>query len=448
MKIKLISPKMTLRPMDSEFKRRLSPSIALLVVAALTPGSDEVSIDDENIGPLSLDDRPDLVGISVNVDTAGRAYEIARHYRQRNIRVVLGGIHASAMPEEAEGYADAVCIGEAENVWREILDDARRGQLKKRYYSPAPADLKDTPMPRWDLIDQRQYLYTNILTASRGCPFRCDFCYNSSDYVHGLYRNRPIENVVAEIRQLKSRQVMFVDDNFIGDPAWTVRFLDAIEPLNLTWHAAVSVNIGHHPRLLDRMRQTGCESLFIGFESINKASVQSANKHQNRIDRYEEVVAQLHDREIMVNASMVFGFDHDYPEVFAQTLDWLVSNRIETITAHIMTPYPGTRLYKKLLAEGRIIDHDKAHYNTSHVVYQPKHMTPEQLKAGYLWLYDQFYSWANIIRRRPQSARQLKAYLLFNLVYRKYGQWFAAIASHGLMNRFGRLASRLSYNVG
>ncbi|MHB9095882.1 MAG: B12-binding domain-containing radical SAM protein [Eubacteriales bacterium] len=447
MNIKLVFPRMSLRPMDSEFKRVMSPSIALLILASLTPREYHVYIEDENVQKISFDDKPNLVGINVNVDTSQRAYEIASIYRKKGVPVILGGIHASANPDEALQFADSVCIGEAEELWKGILQDVSRGQLKPRYYNTNPTDLANTPIPKWELIDQSKYLYTNIVVASRGCPFSCEFCYNSCDYIHHKFRNRPIQSVVEEINNLGTKQVMFIDDNFIGNVSWTKELIRAIRPLGLKWHAAVSVNIGAHLDLLDQMRDSGCQSLFIGFETINKHSIHSVNKYQNNIDTYEKVIRDIHSRGIMVNASLVFGFDHDYPNVFQDTIDWLVMNKIETMTAHILTPYPGTKIYQKLTQDGRIIDFDPTHYNTSHVVFSPKNMSKEQLYQGYLWIYNEFYSLRNILKRIPDDPKQKIPYLLFNLVYRKFGHITSRVARLGFMNSLGKLARRLSYGV-
>jgi radical SAM superfamily enzyme YgiQ (UPF0313 family) len=447
MRIKLIAPRMTLRPMDSELKRLMSPSIALLVVGALTPAEHEVWIEDENVHPLLLTDRPDLVGITVNVDTSARAYQVADHYRQRNIPVVLGGIHASACPDEAERHADAVCIGQAENLWERLILDAGRGELQSRYESeelPAPAE---TPIPRWALAKDKPYLYTNVVCASRGCPFRCDFCYNSCHYVQRGCRPRPIDQVVAEIDCLNTRHVMFIDDNLIGSLGWARELLAELEPRKLKWNAAVSANIGRHPEVMDAMADSGCQSLFIGFETINGHALSQARKHQNRVEEYEATIRALHDRGIMINASLVFGFDEDEPAVFSETLEWLIAQRIETMTAHVLTPYPGTMLYEQLQAAGRIVDRDPTHYNTSHVVFEPKGMTRQELREGYLWIYRQFYSWRNIWRRLPEAPSQRKSYLLFNLGYRKFGKLTARLGRWGSMQAIGRLARRLAYGI-
>jgi radical SAM superfamily enzyme YgiQ (UPF0313 family) len=418
-----------------------------LVLAALTPQEHSITIEDENANPLHLDDCPDLVGITVNVDTSKRAYQIAEHYRQKRVPVILGGIHVSANPEEALQYADSVCIGEAENVWADILADVSMGKLKSKYHAHKMADPGKIPIPRWSLIPSRKYLYTNIVVASRGCPFKCEFCYNSCEYVHHKYRNRPIANVLEEIILLKTKHVMFIDDNLIGDIAWTRAFLDEIKPLGLKWNAAVSANIINHMDLLDKMQESGCQSLFIGFESINEQSIQSVQKYQHKRENYERLIHELHKRGIMVNASLVFGFDYDSPQVFENTLNWLVRNKVETMTAHILTPYPGTVLYKRFLAEGRIIDFDLSHYNTSNVVFTPKQMSPEELLKGYLWIYQEFYSFKSIIKRIPDHPKQIVPYILFNLFYRKFGKVISKVARWGFMNFLGRLARKLSYHI-
>jgi radical SAM superfamily enzyme YgiQ (UPF0313 family) len=448
MQIKLVSPRMSLRPMDSEYKRVLSPSLSLLILASLTPKEHNVYIEDENVSPLNMADSPNLVAITVNVDTSKRAYQIADSYRERCIPVILGGIHPSSCPEEGLEHADSVCIGEAEGIWQDILSDTQSGKLRPKYYKDVPVDLSMTPSPQWDILNRSKYLYTNIICATRGCPFKCDFCYNSCEYVHNCYRNRPIDNIVAEITALKTRQVMFIDDNLIGNISWTKELVRALQPLGLTWHAAVSTNIGSHLDLLDQMNQSGCKSLFIGFETINDKSNGSVGKSQNHTTEFGRLIREIHERDIMVNASMVFGFDHDAPSVFKNTLDWLVENKVETMTGHILTPYPGTRLYKRLFAEGRIIDFDPAHYNTAHVVFQPRNMSVEELHDGYIEIYRQVYSLPNIYRRMPDTMRRRIPYLLFNLGYRKYGKVMSLISKFNLMNFTGKLATRLSYGIG
>ena len=251
---------------------------------------------------------------------------------------------------------------------------------------------------------------------------------------------------LAKICRAKGvRHIMFIDDNFIGDLAFARQLVEAMRPLRLKWNAAVSANIVDHPDLLDLMRETGCLSLFIGFESISAGSVAGVHKRQNDVARYEKLVGMLHDRGIMINASFVFGLDSDGPSVFRDTLDWVVRNRIETVTSHILTPYPGTALYERMKGEGRLTDTDLSHYDTAHVVFKPKGMSAEELYAGYLWIYREVYSWKNIIRRTPRSLSQFLPYYLFNLFYRKYGRFTERLGLAIGFDRVGALARRLSY---
>lgn len=449
LKIKLISPKMSLRPMDSEFKRRMSPSLALVTIATLTPEPHSVCIEDENLKPVNYNDHPDLVGIAVNVDTAYRAFEISSKYRKKGIPVIFGGIHASSDPDHVAPYCDSVCIGEAENTWSEILEDVANNRLKKRYLNKEITEMKLYPRPDWNFISQKEYLYHNIIVTSRGCPFKCDFCYNSCDYIKNPYRNRPVENVIDEIVKHRMKEVFFIDDNLIGNMNWIMAFLNELKKLDIIWHGAVSTNLVHFPELIDLMAESGCRSLFIGFESINSQSVRSVGKRQNIIREYERLIGELHSRGIMVNASLVFGFDYDTIFTFSETLNWLVANKIETMTAHILTPYPGTVLYKKLLSENRIIDFNLRNYNTSNVVFKPKLISPIELRAGYLWIYEQFYSIKNILKRKPDHRELVIPYFLFNLGYRKFGKFTSLVADKlGLMSQVAKIAGKLSYGIG
>ena len=341
--VKLIAPRSTTRPMDSAWKIHMAPPLSLAVVAALTPPSERVTIADENIERVALNDHPDLVGLTVKVDNFDRACAMARAYRRRGVRVVMGGIHATACPKDCLPHADAVVVGEAEGLWPQVLADFRRGALQPRYQHTQPVDPALTPIPRWDLLKEKEYLFTNTICIGRGCPWRCDFCYNSSANIDARYRMKPVPHVLAEIASLGIRHVMFIDDNFIGCPEQARRLIKALKPLNLIWHAAVSADIGRHDDILDLMAASGCKSLFIGFESVNPDSLRDCHKRQNRIDRYDATIAKLHARGIMVNASLVFGFDADDAGVFPHTLDWLVRNRVASMTAHILTPYVDVR---------------------------------------------------------------------------------------------------------
>ena len=443
MHIKLIAPRFSLRPMDSDFKRLMAPPLGLVTLASLTPVKHRVTIADANIRQVDYNDKPDLVGITATVDTAYRAYEIADCYREKGVPVIMGGIHVSANPDEALQHAEAVCIGEAESVWHQILLDAEGACLKGKYSGNPAGNLDRLPVVDYSGIDTACYLYSNITYTSRNCPFQCEFCYNSCSFT-GHYRNRAIPRILEEIRARNTKHIMFIDDNFIGNISWTRDFLKVLKRLGLKWNAAVTANLVHYPHLLDLMKESGCMSLFIGFETINQSSLESVHKQQNNIALYNKLIREIHNREIMINASLVFGFDSDSPGVFRQTLAWLVENRIETMTAHILTPYPGTRLYERFREQNRITDYDWSHYNTSHVVFQPANMSRGELYEGYLWIYREFYSLKNILKRMPHNRQHLP-YLIFNFVYRKFGKLVADIGKKRWMQTIGRLAARLAY---
>ncbi len=447
MKIKLISPLTCLRPMDSLWKTRMAPPISLLVLSALTPKHHQITMVDENIKKNDFKDNPDLVGITIKVDTFCRAAEIASKYRSRGIPVVVGGVHATAVPEQCAEIADAVVIGEGETLWPLLLREFENGiPLKKFYRNETPVDISTVPVPDWSLLQENNYLFTNTLRIGRGCPWTCDFCYNSCRNMNSHYRMKPISNILREIESLKTNHVMFIDDNFIGNPQKSRLLLKEFKKLNLTWHTAVSANIGQHEDILDDMAESGCKTLFIGFESVNRDNISAAGKKQNKIETYNDTVKKIHDRKMMVNASFAFGFDGDTPNVFNDTLKWLETNKVETMTGHILTPYPGTVLYERWLREGRIIDHDLTHYDTAHVVFKPFGMSPEDLSKGYLKIYDDFYSWASILKRMPEAREQRIAYLEFALFYRKLGKitsWFGEKVG---MRRMAKLATALAYH--
>ncbi|GAA0730601.1 radical SAM protein [Clostridium malenominatum] len=447
MKIKLIQPAMLPRPMDTKLKTRMSPTLALLTIANLTPKEHEVIIENENVEVIDFDEAVDLVAITVTVDVMNRALEISKEFRSRNVTVIAGGIHITADPEGALNSFDAICVGMGERIWAEILRDKENNSLKKIYYDMKDIAGKEIVSPNYNIIDNKKYLYTNIISTSRGCPFQCDFCYNSCKSVLKTYINRPIGDVIKDIKTLKTRHIMFIDDNFIGNPKWTKKLLEEIKPLKLKWNAAVTSNIVDMPELLDEMKESGCQSLFIGFESINSKSIDSVHKVQNSVNRYEKLVDEIHKRGIMINASFVFGLDEDDASVFKNTLEWIVKNKIETVTSHILTPYPGTKLYSSLIEENRIVDFNLSNYNTAHVVYKPKNMTAEELYNGYLWIYKEVYTFKNIMKRLPKSKKQWIPFLSFNLFYRKFGKFTELLCDIVSFKNIGRFFRWLSYYI-
>ncbi|MHC1683034.1 MAG: radical SAM protein [Clostridiaceae bacterium] len=447
MKIKLIQPAMLPRPMDTKLKTRMSPSLALLTIANLTPKEHEIIIENENIEKINFDEPVDVVVITVTVDVFNRAAEISKEFQKRGVTVIAGGIHITADPEGTADSFDAITIGMAERVWPKILKDKENNSLKKIYYDMENIQGKEIVSPDYNIIDNKKYLYTNVISTSRGCPFHCDFCYNSCTNSLKTYINRPIEDVIKDINVLKTKHIMFIDDNFIGNPKWTQKLLKELKPLKLKWNAAVTSNIVDMPQLLDEMKEAGCQSLFIGFESINSKAIESVHKVQNSVNRYEKLVEEIHKRGIMINASFVFGLDEDDGSVFKNTLEWIVKNKIETVTSHILTPYPGTKLYSSLMEQDRIVDFNLSKYNTAHVVYKPKNMSAEELYNGYLWIYKEVYTFKNIIKRLPKCKKQWIPFLAFNLFYRKFGKLTELFCNIVSFKNIGRFFRWLSYSI-
>lgn len=325
---------------------------------------------------------------------------------------------------------------------QKIINDYNNNTLKSSYTS-TPIKGSDIVSPAYDMINMDDYLYCNIVYTSRSCPFRCDFCYNSSG--NHQFLNREIDDVIQDIKYLNTKHIMFIDDNFIGNPNWTKSFLEKIMPLGLKWNAAVSSNILNYPDLLDLMKESGCKSLFIGFESINENSISSVNKIQNNIREYEHLIEELHNRDIMINGSFVFGLDGDSLSTFKNTVDWIVKQKIETITSHILTPYPGTKFYDRMLSSNRITDFNLSKYNTASVVFEPLGMTKDELYNGYIGVYKELYSFKNIIKRMPKRGFQVFPYLTFNFLYRKYGkftEFFCNIISYRNVGKIAQLLSR------
>jgi len=442
MYIKLIQLKMEIRPMDTEMKTRMSPPLGLYTIVSLFRDEHKVVVQNENIEDI-IYDNPDIVGIMVSLDVLPAAIEVASRFRAKNIPVVAGGVHITTayktIPEDA---FDAICIGAAEGTWPDIVSDLASGSLKSVYRCSGDFTGKDIVSPAYDLIAKDKYLYCNIIHTSRGCPFKCDFCYNS--FGEHRFVHREIDDIVREIKAIGRKHIMIIDDNFIGNPQWTMELLRAFIPLKIKWNAAVSFNVVNIPGMLDLMKESGCQGLFIGFESINPSSVGGVHKVQNDRTKYEYAIEEIHKRGFMINASFVFGLDDDTPEVFQKTLDWIVEQKLETITSHILTPYPGTKLYDEFVRDNRLICYDLSKYNTAHVVYQPKHMTPEQLYDGYLWIYKELYSFKNIMKRMPKAKRQWIPYLAFNLFYRKYGKWTDRLCKKLSYERIGWVAEKIS----
>jgi radical SAM superfamily enzyme YgiQ (UPF0313 family) len=400
MKVKLILPALTeaLSPHWRPIKYSLFPPLGLATIAGFFNGDDEISLQDEHVESLDLEDEPDLVVIQVYITSAYRAYELADHYRHKGAHVALGGLHVTALPMEAAAHADTIFLGPGEDTWPKFLQDFRAGHPKPCYQS-CDRTLHNLPPIRRDLINRQLYLVPNSIVVSRGCPHHCDFCYKSAFFQRGksFYTQR-VEDALTEIERLPGRHLFFLDDHLFGDRTFASALFDGMIGMNRVWQAAGTVHSVLHTDLVEQAVASGLRSLFIGFETLNPHNLREQHKFHNLNRDYTEAIRRLHDLGVMINGSFVFGMDDDDADVFKRTVDWAVSQGIETATFHILTPYPGTPLYTRMIEQGRIFSHDWNLYDTRHVVYQPNRMSVETLEAGYWQSYQEFYRWRNIIQ--------------------------------------------------
>lgn len=402
----LIAPLAPDSLLGGDFFFRL-PGLGLLKVAALTPPGWDVMIVDEKVEPLALDQDADLIGITAMTPTVQRGYAIADAFRRRGRPVVMGGMHVSKMADEALAHCDAVVIGEAEGLWPRLLADFERGALARVYAHEGDwPSLAALPRPDWDLYRNKHYLPVHFVETTRGCPIDCEFCAVTSAF-GGRYRNRPIDEVLAEVQALEPFRglltlkncVFFVDDNIYAHRGYAREFLTRLADLKLQWFGQASMNIAHDEEILRLCERSGCIGLFIGFESLSAETLRSMNKRVNHPEQYREVIQRIHDHGIGIDAAFVFGFDTDDPGVFDRTLEFALETKIDVGYFSILTPYPGTRLHARLKAENRLLTEDWSLYDGARVVYRPKQFTPDELLEGHHRTLREFYRVSSIFGR-------------------------------------------------
>ncbi len=436
----LLNPFYPKDPHASFGKHVLTPTLALTSVAGATPAGWEVRLWDENLlqGSPPHEPFPRVVGITVHLTFAARAYELARWYRERGALVVLGGLHVSACPDEAAPHGDAIAIGDGVPLWPRILADAERGALEPVYRAGFDASYRDAPAPRRDLLPRESFLTTASLVATRGCHNRCDFCYLSTRGVKVPWIVKEPEDVVAEWLATGEPYAVFLDNNLGSDPRHLRRLCRALAPLERIWSAAVSIDVTDDPLLVKEMALAGCTGVFVGLESLSDPNLVDARKKTPPAADYARRVGILHDHGIQVNGSFVLGFDHDGPEVFERTVSWIEASRLECATFHVLTPYPGTPLFRRMETEGRILHRDWSRYDTGHVVFRPARMTPEQLAEGYAWCYRRLFSGASIWKRRPRDPGAVAPYLAMSILYKRANPLWSLLIRHRLVSRVWR----------
>ena len=429
MKIALLSPAGAMHRYNGMFHKGLHYApITLALLAALVPaelGADIV-LYDETAEAIPLDTDADVIAMTCITGTSSRCYRFADYFRSLGKTVLMGGVHPTLMPDEAKQHADAVLVGLGEKTFPQALLDIRDGCLKPFYYGNGCNDIAGRPLPRKDLLNRKKYLTLNTVEAVRGCNHSCTFCAYPAAFGKRVI-TRPVEEVIAEIRTFKGKEVIFPDVNLIADVKYAKELFTAMIPLKKWWMGLTTTAIGHNEELLQLFEKSGCKGLLIGFESVNQETQQDINKGVNHVEEYKTLMEQLHRRGIMVMGCFAFGADGDGPDVFRRTVELCIEARIDLPRFSIITPFPGTDFYRELEAEGRIVEHDFAMYDVEHCVYRPKQMTKEELEAGIAWAWKEVYSWKNIWRRldltKPKTLKSL--FLLVNIGYRKYAKEFA-----------------------
>lgn len=407
-----------------QFQQSISYPISLVTLAALTPPDVEVIIRNEYVEDIDLDMEVDLVGITGYTSQITRGYQLANAFRSKGIPVIMGGIHVSLNPAEAENHADALVIGEAEGIWPQVLEDIRANRLKKRYQRREYPDMQALVVPRYDLVDRTHYISpptvkSNLIPiqTARGCPYHCDFC-SVVRFSGRKYRMKPITHVLQEIEACESDYLFFSDDNVIGNIQRAKEFFEAITPLNVKWMGQFPSTIGRHPELIDLAAKSGCFLLFVGFETIIPESLDDVGKSFNHRQDYADLIRRIIEAGITPFGSFAFGFDHDGPDVFDRTLEVLETTRMPLASFFILTPLPGTTLYDRLMKEDRIIDRHWHNYDLSRVVFRPALMSPEELEEKYWEAFGQFYSRPNIIRRIREATTDITIQKMYAMLCR------------------------------
>lgn len=400
MKIKMILPALTeaKSPYWRPIKYSLFPPLGLATLAAYCSSDDEIDLQDEHVEELKADDDPDLVIIQVYITNAFRSYALAEHYRKRGSYVCLGGLHVSSLPEEAMLHADTIFVGPGEDTFPVFLDDFRNRCPKKMYVN-SKRTIEAIPPIRRDLIKRHLYLVPNSIVVSRGCPHHCDFCYKDAFYEGGksFYTQR-VDAALAEIDRLPGKHLYFLDDHLLGNYKFSSALFEGMKGMNRVFQGASTIDAILRGDLIEKAAEAGLRSVFVGFETLNESNLQQSNKKQNLGKDYKAAIDRLHSLGIMINGSFVFGLDDDDKGVFKKTVDWAVESGLTTSTFHILTPYPGTRLFKTMEAGGRILHRNWDQYDTRQVVYKTVGLNADELKKGYDWSYRSFYSWSNILK--------------------------------------------------
>jgi radical SAM superfamily enzyme YgiQ (UPF0313 family) len=395
MKILLISPAVSAQ--KRTVKELMMPQLALYILKGLTPSSHEVKIIEEEVEAIDLNEECDLVGISCMTANAPRAYEVAAEFRKRNKTVVMGGVHPTILPDEALLHADSVVVGEAEGVWEDLLVDFAEGRLKARYHNPTPDLDRYVEKDFSNIIRKRLFNIVPIMTT-RGCPYSCDFCC-VTDLFGKKIRHAPVKNIVRDIVTSGARNFMFLDDNIVGHPKYAKELFRALIPLKIRWVGQASMSLLKETELLELAAESGCKVLFFGLESVSEEPLKTMKKSLKDTEDLKQTIKKIKKAGIMIHASMIFGFDTDTKKVFRETVDFLIRNRVSTVSFNILTPYPGTKTYADLKQSGRLLTDNWQYYDHNTVVFRPTNMSPMELQQGKTDARIRFYNRISFVKR-------------------------------------------------
>ncbi len=396
--------------------------LTLTMLAALAP--EELDIDftliDESIDRVPCDKHYDLVAISAITGTAVRAYRWADFFRKQGFPVVIGGVHATLLPDEVAQHADYVVAGPAEQIWPQFLFDFDRGEARKIY---SETDFSGKIIEGWPIAQRHlqhslRYNLPYTVTATRGCRHACSFC--TVPYIWKGYATRPVNEVIDEIRHCKSKLLAFNDVSLVDDVEYAKELFKAMIPLNKRWGGLATVKIAKDPELIELMAKSGCKYLLIGFESFSQKTLRKTKKGFNHEQQYVELMQMLHGHGISVQGCFIFGFDQDDPDVFSRTIERVDALKIDIPRYAILTPYPGTPLYRRLSEQKRILTHDWSNYDTMHVVFQPAQMSPHQLYEGFKFAYRETFRMRSIFARTKSIQFSSLINLVGNLTYRRF----------------------------
>lgn len=395
------------------------PTLSLASLAAVTPPAWDVAFHDDAIRATDLASDADLIALTAMTAQANRAYQLADAFRSRGKTVVMGGFHASNLPDEALQHVDSVVVGEGELAWPQLLADFQAGRLQRLYRADGLIDTALIPSARREIFKGSGHLFTNTIQTTRGCPFDCEFCSVTAFYGR-KYRKRPLEQVLAELQELRKANsfVFFVDDNIVADRRYSLPLFEGMKGMGLKWLSHAPIDFAEDQELMKAAGESGCVGMFVGFESLSQESLVAMGKVTNKAASYKTYAQQFRDHGIGILGSFVMGCDGDTPAVFEQTLRFCEDARLEAAIFPILTPYPGTKVRQRLEAEGRIISNNWQDYDMEHVTFQPRGMTVQELQDGYDQACRSFYSWGSMYRRIFKLHRSVQVFGPMNIGFR------------------------------